>query len=453
MDKKLYTLAEKPVPSAVISLAVPTIISQMIVIIYNMADTFFVGQLNDPAIVAAVSISMPAYVVLMAISNLFGIGGASLISRKLGNGEHEDVKHVASFCILMSSAAALCYAILIIFLRPYLLPVLGATEETYEYVYIYMFWTIVVGGIPTVLNPLLAHLCRGEGNSRIAGIGMSVGGIINMGLDPVFIFVFHLGIVGAAIATMLSNCIAVLFYVIYFLKNKKRSDISLKVSSAMFRNHIPREVCTVGSTSAVMSLMSMASNTIMVRSVAAYSTAAVAGLGIAKKIDMIAFAYAQGLSQGILPLIGYNKSAKNETRMKKTIQFSLSLGVISTCVVMLGLYIFAPHITQLFIQDTQTVTYGSRILRIICFVCPSTMIGMQTISVFQGMGERIRPLILSLLRKGLLDIPMMLIFNAVFGFNGLIWAVPISDWCCSIASLFMLIPCLLRLRRPGKVSV
>ena len=207
-DKKASLFSDVPVSKAVLTLAVPTVISQLITVVYNMADTFFIGQLNDPLQVAAATLAMPCFMFLTAFANLFGLGGSSLISRCLGSGDRAKARHTAALCITTGIAAAFLYGISILLLEPVLFPLLGAKEETWDYLRQYVFWTIGVGAVPTVMNAAFAHLIRSEGYSKTAGFGVALGGILNIVLDPVFIFVFRLDIAGAAMATMLSNLAA-----------------------------------------------------------------------------------------------------------------------------------------------------------------------------------------------------------------------------------------------------
>lgn len=440
MDDKTALLSKRPVPLAVLALTVPTIISQLITVVYNMADTFFVGQMGDPAKVAAVSVAMPAFVMLTGIANLFGLGGASLIARRLGSGDTEGAENTASFCIACGVAIPLAYGLLFSFLRPIILPVLGATADTYDYTYRYILWTTTIGGVPTVLNALLAHLVRAEGAPRPAGFGVALGGILNIFLDPIFIFTLHMGLTGAAVATTVSNCIAVVYYIVYLARHLKTTVVRFHLRKEMFQDHIPEEVCLVGLPGFVMSLMSVISNVTLIRLVSAYSTEAVAGMGIAKKIDTVAYCTAQGLTQGVLPLLGYNFAARNMKRVRESIGFTLLFGLVLAFAMLAGIYLFAPQITRCFIDNSQTVAYGREFLRIICFVCPTTCVNFLVITIYQAFGKKIQPLVLSFLRKGSLDVPLMFWMNGFIGLYGVAWATPLSDWICFIISTILFIP-------------
>ena len=215
---ELYESA--PVSRAVISLAVPTVLSQLITVLYNMADTFFIGQLNDPSKVAAATVSMPPFILLSGFANLFGIGGSSLIARSLGAGDHERARRTSTFCIWAAGAVALVYGLAFLIFKPYVLPLFGTTATTYDYCFKYLFWTVTLGAVPTVLSACLAHLVRAIGLSRQAGIGIALGGIMNIVLDPIFIFAFGLDIEGAAIATALSNVISLIYVVVVIARIK-----------------------------------------------------------------------------------------------------------------------------------------------------------------------------------------------------------------------------------------
>ncbi len=432
--------AKAPVNKAVISLVVPTVISQLITVIYNMADTFFIGQVGDPNQVAAVSLCMPMFIFLTGVANLFGIGGSSLISRCLGTGDQTRAKSAAAFSIWTSIAVSILYGVLIYVLRPVILTAVGANEDTYDFCGQYIFWTITIGAVPTVLNLELAHLVRAEGNSNQASFGMALGGILNTILDPVLISVLHWEIAGAAIATMVSNLTAALYFVILILKKGKNTVLTFHPKCYRLKMGIAREVLLVGLPSCAMNFMGVISNITINKLMASYSNEAIAGIGIAKKVDMMSFAIATGMSQGVLPLIGYNYSAKNYKRMmsaiKTTFLYSLIIAVAST----VFLFTCAGPIVQAFIDDAKTIQYGQLFQRIICITGPCISVTMIVITIFQSVGKKIQPLILSLLRKGGLDIPFMFLMNALLGVNGVVWATPIADFCAMLVSIVLFLP-------------
>ena len=314
-----YLFNTMPVGRAIASLAVPTVISQIITVIYNMADTFFVGQLGDPNQVAAATVALPLFIFITALANLFGVGGASLISRCLGQGDRQKAGHTAAFCIWSAIAVSLIYGIAVLLLRPVLLPLLGADAETFGYSSSYVLYSIGLGAMPAALNPMLAHLVRAEGHSRQASLGVAFGGILNILLDPFFIFVLDLEIAGAGVATLLSNLAAAGYFMLFLHKIRHETAITISPRQYTLGQHIPGEVLSVGLPSCLISVMGAISNTVLNHFTSGYSNAAMAGMGIAKKVNLLAFAVGQGITQGTLPLIGYNYTSGNRQRMLKTI--------------------------------------------------------------------------------------------------------------------------------------
>ena len=432
--------SQTPVPRAVLTLAVPTVISQIITVLYNMADTFFIGQLNDPNQVAAATVAMPAFAALTALSNLFGIGGASKISRCLGKKDPETARRTAAFCIWTAFAVALFYGLLLFAAKPWLLPLLGANAETYAFCSSYVFWTITIGAVPTVLSTCLAHLIRTEGYARQAGFGIAFGGVLNIALDPVFLFVFRMQITGAAIATMLSNTAAALYFLCFLYRIRKSTVITPNPRHYGLSGGIPGEVIIGGLPSFLMMLLSCLSNSVLNRLVTSYSNEAMAGMGIAKKIDMIAFSVAQGMTQGVLPLIAYNYASGNRRRMIRSIRVTLAYTLTLACAATLTLFLFAAPITRGFIDNAETIAYGRDFLKIICFTCPSTAVNFLIITVFQATKQRVQPLVLSMLRKGTLDIPLMIAFHHWAGIRGIAWATPLADWLALLVSLALFLP-------------
>ena len=450
--KEQVLFEEAPVRRAVVSLVIPTVISQLITVVYNMADTFFIGQIGDPNQVAAVSLCMPMFILLTAFANLFGIGGSSLISRSLGASDFQKARHAASFSIWTSAAISLGYGSLLAFIQPVLLPAVGANAETYEFCRQYVFWTITVGAVPTVLNQALAHLVRAEGHSAQASFGMAMGGVLNIILDPIFIFPLGLEIAGAAIATMLSNVAATLYFVVLILRKGSSTHITFHPKHYTWKQRIPREVLLVGLPSCLMNLMGVCSNVTLNRLMAGYSNAAVAGLGVAKKIDMLAFAIATGMSQGVLPLVGYNYSAKNYRRMTAAIKTNFLLSLAIAALGALLLFTCAGPVVTAFIDDAETVRYGQLFQRIICITGPCISVTMLAITSFQSVGKKLEPAVLSLLRKGGLDIPFMFLMNTLFGVEGIVWATPISDLCAMTVAVILFVPFWRRLSALAKAQ-
>lgn len=408
-----------PVHKAVAALAVPTIISQIVSIIYNLADTFFIGQLGNPYMVAAATLVYPWFSLLTALGNLFGIGGSSLISRLLGAKRQDEIKYVSSFCFYGGIVVTCVFSVFSFFLRMPLLDFLGASEENMVYSETYLMWVVVFGGIPTMMDMTLAHFLRSEGHTRLASIGIMLGGILNLFLDPLFIYGLKMGFIGAAVATALSNLVSMLFFLICFQKLKGRTELSLRVQ--YFRFRFAGEVFSVGFASALTAALANLSNMTIVKLAAGYGDISVAAYGIVKKIDMFPLGINMGLCQGFMPLVGYNCASKNYQRMRKVSVFSWKTALIIALCFVVCYVGFAPWLLRAFIRDGQTSTLGASFLRIACLAVPLTSVNALIIYTLQAMGKGMQATILTLCRQGLLNIPLLILMNRIFSLYGMIW--------------------------------
>ena len=425
-----YVFEEAPVLKAIVILGVPTVITQLINIIYNYADTWFVGRTGNPAMVASMSVTMPIFVIMAALANLFGIGGSSVISRNLGQKNPERARKVFAFCLYGGLASAIVYALFMFFCRSWLIPLIGGDSSSYPYAYSYIFWTMVIGAVPTVGNVLCGHLVRSIGAAKEAGFGMSMGGILNIILDPLFMFVllpYGMEVTGAAIATMLSNTASLLYFLIFLLRHRNNPVFTVNPKDISFKEHIPGDVLTIGFPAALQTTLAMVSNIFANALVKAYGSEAVAGMGVAKKINMIAFNTSMGLTQGILPLIGYSYGAKNYGRLREAVRKTGIIAVIFGCICTVLFRLFASPMCRFFIDEDISVSYGNTFLRTIAFAAPLAAICYLFNTVFQATGRKLQSFLLSTLRKGLLDVPGMFLFSSFLGAFGVVLATPIAE--------------------------
>ena len=418
-----------PVRRAVSMQILPAIASQMIALIYNLADTYFVGMLNEPDQTAAVTVVYSSFVMLTAVSNLFGVGGASALSRALGKKSPEDARGIAAVSIWGGLLCSILFSLLfLIFSRPILI-VCGATPEIYETAFRYALWVVVIGGPGTILNTLLANLIRAEGNAAAASFGVSFGGILNMILDPFFVLprFLHMGAAGAGMATACSNLAAVLFFLIYLAVKRGRTVVSLQPSRLRYTSRYLRTILSIGFPSAVQYALTVVAIAAQSGFVAKYTTEAVAALGIVKKLDQLPLYFSIGVSNGLLPLLAYNYSAGNQKRREEIFRLgcSISLGFSLLCLVVYE--IFAPGLAALFIDDPLTIQYGSEFLRRMVTAMPMMSVCYPMIIQFQAMGKFKESLVCSVIRKGVLDIPLLFFMNRFFGLYGCMWVQPIVD--------------------------
>ncbi len=414
-----YLFAEMPVPRAVATLPVPTIISQVVTMIYNLADTFFIGQLGDPAMVAAVSLVSPWFNQLTALGNLFGLGGSSLISRMMGAQNRGEIKFVSAFSIWGGAAATLLFSLGTYLARRPLLGFLGASPDTYAYAEDYLLWVVVLGGVPTMASLALGHLLRSEGHARQASAGMMFGGLLNVALDPLLIFGFHLEVAGAAIATAVSNAASVAFFAAQYARLGERTSVSLHPRDISFR--FVRPIFSVGLASALATALGNASNMGMVHLASGYGDIPVAAYGIVKRIDQFPLNVSMGLCQGFMPLVGYTFAAKNYKRMRSVSVFSWTVALALSACFVACFAAFAPQILRLFIPEVETSALGARFLRIACLAVPLTSVNFLISYTLQAMGKGVQSAALTFSRQGLLNIPLLLLMNALFGLYGMIW--------------------------------
>ena len=436
--QNLYT--DMPVGRAVITLAIPTVLSQIITVVYNMVDAFFIGQLNDPAQMAAATLAMPPFIMLVGFGNLFGIGGASLISRSLGAGNRQRARQTASFAIWGCAVLALVYGLVFVVFKSSVLPLLGAKATTFDYAYDFLFWTVTVGAVPSVLSVCLSHLVRSEGLAQHAAIGVAVGVLSNIALDPLFIFALNMQITGAAVATALGNTISALYLVVVIWRRRRQSTINASPRCFTMGQGIAREVVLVGLPNFIMNLMGVVSNTVLNSLMASYSDAAIAGIGIAKRVDMLTMAVAIGMTQGVLSLIAYNYAANNFERMRKSIRTMLTYTLVLSFITTAGLLLFAAPVSRLFMADAATVAYSQYFIQALSVICPLQAVTMSATTALQAIGRKTGPLVLSFMRKGTIDVPFMLLLNTVAGAYGVVWGTPIAEAVgCVVAAIIYLL--------------
>lgn len=440
METNKTLFEQTPVPKALASLAIPTIISQLIVMIYNLADTFFIGQTNDPYKVAAASMAYVLFFLLNALANLFGIGGGSLISRLLGQGKSQESKGVSAFSFYGTIAVTAVYCLLCyVFMTP-ILTLMGASENTLGYASSYTLWVVVIGGIPATLSMAMSHLLRSEGHGSKASFGLSMGGVLNIILDPIFMFVLlpeGQEVAGAAIATMLSNVAALIYYFAVFYRIRKGSVLSLSVKRIPAGLKYSGEVLSVGFPSALSTLLVCVSITVLNNLTSGHGDIPLAAVGIVKKIDMLPHNVGTGLCQGMIPLISYNFASGNHKRMKSTINTARIWGMAFAGLCILVFELFANGLSLLFIKDAETVSLTASFLRIMCLATPLTVCNFHMCYTLQAMGKGTESLVLSACRQGLFNIPLLFLMNHLFGVYGIVWTQFLADTLTAIVSFIV----------------
>lgn len=430
-----------PIPKAVMQMSVPTVISSLVMVIYNLADTFFVGFLNDPVQNAAVTLAAPVLLAFNAVNNLFGVGSSSMMSRALGVKDYETAKKSSATGFYCALICALLFSVAYTAFRTPALSLLGADEETRQATADYLMWTVSFGAIPSILNVVMAYMVRSEGASLHASIGTMSGCILNIILDPIFIMPWGLGMgaAGAGLATFISNCFAFSYFIILTVVKRKTTFVCIKPNMISKRKHVILGICAVGIPASIQNLLNVTGMTILNNFTASFGSDAVAAMGIAYKVNMIPLQVALGISQGIMPLISYNYSAENYKRMKAFLTFTtkIVLGLMSAVTVLF--FIFSREISGFFI-DTQTVIdFAAKFLQGMCISLPFICMDFMAVGVFQSCGMGKKALIFAILRKIIFEIPIIFILNRFFPLYGLAWAQTITEIILAIIAVIVLV--------------
>ena len=429
-----------PVPSALRVMIVPAVISQLIVLIYNMADTFYVGQTGNPYMVAGTSLILPVFNITLCLAGLAGIGGGSLISRLLGQNREDEARRVSAFALRLSLCVAAAFSIgMGLFMRP-VLEFLGAGENTYRYASQYALCVIVLGGIPTVLSNVLSNLIRSIGRSQQAGNGIALGGILNIALDPLFMFVLlpdGYEVLGAGIATCLSNCIACGYFLTLLVRMGRQSVITFRSGDGRAERESVIAVFAVGVPSAVATLLFDLDYMIIDKLMVSYHDLALAAIGIVLKVERFPLNVGIGICQGMLPLVAYNYASGNHERMRSIIRLARGLGLAVAAASILMYEILAGQLARVFISDAQTVEMASRFLRIRVLATPLMFLSFFTVYLFQAFGKGRVSLFLGMTRWLVFNIPMLFILNGIFGMYGIVSSQVTADTLTVILSFYV----------------
>lgn len=423
-NKSLDVFENAPVRKAVFQNALPAMVAMLMVLIYNLADTFFIGQTHDDLQVAAVSLATPVFLLFMAVGTVFGIGGTSVISRSLGEGRKDHARKVCSFCMWSCVGVGIIMSALFLLFMDKILAYVGASADTWEYAKTYL--TIVSASGPFVLIAnCYSNVIRAEGQSGKAMMGQLIGNLLNVILDPIMILVFGWDIAGAAIATVIGNVVGAGYYIFYFLGGK--SALSISIKDFTVKNRVASGVLAIGIPAALGSLLMSVSSIIMNSQMAKYGDMALAGVGVAMKVTMMTGMVCIGLGQGIQPLLGYCVGAKKWDRYKNVLRFSLIFAFVLSTVLTVICYLFVNQIVSAFLTDASAFDYGVSFSRIL--LCTSFLFGVfyVLINALQANGAATESLIVSISRQGLIYIPAMFCLGAVFHETGLIWAQPVAD--------------------------
>ncbi len=434
MTKELEVFRSAPVPKAVLKNTIPAMAAMLMVLIYNLADTFFIGLTRDAYQVAAVSMATPVFLIFMSVGTVFGIGGTSVISRALGEGKMDYARKACSFCMWACVAVGVAMSSLFLIFMDQILVVMGTSADTYGFAKSYL--TIVTFSGPFVLIAnCFSNVIRAEGQAGKAMMGQLLGNLLNVILDPIMILWFGWEITGAAIATVIGNVFGACYYLVYFLQ--KKSILSIHPKDFTVRNKVCSSILAIGIPASFGSLLMSISQIIMNGQMASFGDMAVAGIGVASKVTMITGMVCIGFGQGVQALLGYCVGANLWDRFKKVMGFSVvfSLGLSS---VMTGIcYLFTNQIVSAFLTEQAAFDYAAQFVRIL--LTTSFLFGVFYVlaNALQAAGAATAALIINLSRQGFIYIPALFVLKAAIGANGLAWAQPVADLLSTALVIFL----------------
>ncbi|WP_319496099.1 MATE family efflux transporter [uncultured Cohaesibacter sp.] len=431
-----YLFERMPVPRAILVNALPTVAGMVVILIYNIADTFFVGQTNDPFQVAAVSLATPVFLLFMATGNLIGIGGTSVISRALGEKRPGFANAVSSFCFYASWIVGIIFAGVFLVEMPRILNAIGVSENTISPTRDYLMY--VAPSAPfVIMGVAFGNIVRAAGKAKEAMFGMMLGTGLNIILDPFFILTLDMGVAGAAIATLIGNIVSALYF--WRLVAGNRTSLSISFSDFRIRG-VLWPVVAIGVPAALNNVLMSTSIIVLNNVLSSYGDIALAAMGVATKVSMIAVLLQIGLGVSIQPLLGYNYGAKNSERFRSILQtaiiYALIMGSVLTFVSWLG----SGYIVKAFIEDQAVYDQGVRFVRALLLTGPVIGIMFIYINTLQAMGAAKESLVLSVSRQGFIFIPMIFVLNHLFGLSGVVYAQPVADVMAILISVALVYP-------------
>ena len=433
MEQELF--ARAPIPRAYFKMALPVVLSMLVSLVYNMVDTWFIAQTQNTALVAGVSLCAPMFTLMVAMGDIFGLGGSSLISRLLGQGEKQRVRHVSAFCCYGAILWGVLIGAVMLLLRHPILSLLGAKSDTMDSAMAYYCYLAL--GAPAIIFTLVpSNILRTEGMAVASMVGSITGALVNIVLDPIFIFGLNMGAGGAALATVLSNVVSAVMFIVLLCTKSRRLSMGLRDCSVQGAEL--REILVIGFPASITNLMQSFAMTLTNRFLLPYGTENVAALGIALKVNMIVMLILVGFAFGAQPLLGYNYGANNRDRLRGILKFDILVELVFSAVMTVLFLIAAPQIIRIFMSDESVIRAGSRILRCMVITMPLMGIILVCTTLFQAAGKGMPAFLLSISRQGVALLLCMVVLSWLFGFYGVILAQAAADVVSVLLSLVLL---------------
>ena len=430
MEDRKFLFEEDSVPHALWVMAMPAIASQLITLIYNLADTWFVGRTNNPQMVAGCSLVLPVYMLTIVLSNIYGVGGGTLIARLIGRRDNEEASRVSAACIWMALASAALFSFLCLIGMTPLLRFLGASDNVLPYSKQYMFFVVVIGGIPVILSNTMSSMLRSIGRSSQASFGLSMGGVLNIALDPLFMFVIlpdGKQVMGAAIATMLSNLTVLAYFIITYRKVGSETILRVRMRGKYPSSQSMTSIFGVGLPAASSVFLFDLCNIVINRLSSSYGDTHLAAIGIVLKTERLPLNIGIGICLGMVPLIAYSYASGNRERMDAVFRFGRAVGLAVGVISVVLYFTFAPVIMQSFIGDAETVWLGTQFLRARCIATPLMFLCFSMVHFTQAIGRGKESFRLAVIRQVVFNIPLLFLMNHIFGMTGIVLTQATAD--------------------------
>ncbi|MCR1848959.1 MATE family efflux transporter [Paeniclostridium sordellii] len=429
-------LKDEPIKKAIAHLSIPMMIGMSAGTIYNVINAYFIGLVHDTAMLSAITLGLPIFTVLMAFGNMFGVGGGTFITRLVAQNEVDRAKKVAGYTFYTSIIVGLLIAVFACLLMNPIVKLLGADSNTLNYTTQYST-TLFIGGFAVILNFALEQIVRSEGASKESMYGMFVSVVVSIILDILFILVLDLHVYGAALSMVIANIASSIYYIWYLNAKSENLKGFLHHFKISVKDQI--EIYKIGVSELIQCAFLIVTTLLLNNFAMEYGDSVVASFGIALRIAQLPEFFTMGIVLGVMPLIAYNFSNKNISRLKEGIKYS-SIFIISIAIVFAGIvYMFRGQVIQAFSDDPSVLSIGAYIL--VAMLVSALFNGMTTLfmTIYQASGEGMATGIMAI-SQGCLYIPMVIVLHYYFGLHGLVWSITITEVITCLIGLILYIP-------------
>lgn len=424
MEKNEQILKEGSFRKMITNLCVPTIVIMLVMVLYNMADTYFIGKTGDPCKIAAVSLCGPIFSILSGLGTLLGSGGCTAVSLAFGKKEFDKIRAYSSMCCYGALTMGLIFAGAVLINAPAISDAIGANADTMSDTCTYLR-ILAIGGPVILFGNVFNNLIRADGSAKQSMLANGLGTIVNIILDPILILGFHLDVAGAAIATVLGNVVTCL-YLLWYIAQKNRI-FSLHIKDFSLKREIVFPVVTLGFPMACSTILMSISHMVMNQMLAGYGSVAVAANGVAGKVSMVVSMTAMGICMGMQPAISYNCGAGNYKRLYWIIKKLGIMTVVVGSILTAGCVVGKTYLVAAFIDHAQVIELGEKMVVVSMVIGPFYGLYQLCTTFLQSTGKASYATLVAVLNKGLIYLPLLLIFNSLWGLNGVIYTAPVTD--------------------------